>query len=119
MAMIRHRAAVGSDVPMRLLHSAKRADDLIYRGELDELAARGDGFETFFTLTREQPEGWQGYGRRVDSEILAEIGWGPNADPRAFVCGPTGFVEAVASALVESGHPPQRVKTERFGPTGG
>jgi ferredoxin-NADP reductase len=119
MAMARHRFAAGSDAPMRLLYSAKRADDLIYRAELDELAARGDGFETFFTLTREQPEDWQGYGRRVDGDMLAEVGWGPEDDPRAFVCGPTGFVEAVASALVESGHPPQRVKTERFGPTGG
>jgi ferredoxin-NADP reductase len=119
MAMARHRFAVESDAHMRLLYSAKRADDLIYRGELDELATRGHGFETFFTLTREQPDGWQGYGRRVDGEMLAEVGWGPEADPHAFVCGPTGFVEAVASALVESGHPPQRVKTERFGPTGG
>jgi ferredoxin-NADP reductase len=119
MAMIRHRYAVGSDAPVRLLYSAKRADDVIYRAELNELAARSDGFETYFTLTREQPAGWRGYGRRVDGEMLAEVGWDPEADPHAFVCGPTGFVEAVASALVESGHPPARVKTERFGPTGG
>ena len=119
MAMIRHRAAIGSDAPMRLLYSAKRADDLIYRAELDEIAGRGDGFETFFTLTRGQPEGWTGYGRRVDGEMLAEVGWDPEEDPRAFVCGPTGFVESVASALVESGLAPARVKTERFGPTGG
>jgi len=65
MAMIRHRAAVGSDVPMRLLYSVKTLGDLIYRDELEELAGRGDGFETFFTLTREQPEGWTGYTRRV------------------------------------------------------
>ena len=119
MAMIRHRRAAGSHAPMRLLCSAKRADDLIYRRELEELAAHGDGFAPFFTLTREQPDGWQGFGRRVDRELLAEVGWPAAEDPRAFVCGPTGFVEAVASGLVESGLPPQRVKTERFGPTGG
>ena len=119
MAMARHRAAKGSDAPMRLLYSAKREDDLIFRAELDELAGRGDGFEAFFTLTREQPEGWQGYGRRVDAEMLAEVGWPAQEDPVALVCGPTGFVEAVASALVASGWPPERVKTERFGPTGG
>src|SRR5262245_30236790 len=118
MAMIRHRFAVASDAPVRLLYSAKHGEDLIYRTELDALAARGDGFEKYFTLTREQPAGWHGYARRVDGEMLAEVGWDPAADPRAFVCGPTGFVEAVASALVESGHPPARVKTERFGPTG-
>jgi len=119
MAMIRHRAAVGSSSPMRLLYSAKRLDDVIYRKEIEELAARGDGFEAFFTLTREQPEGWQGFGRRVDGELLAEVGWPVADDPHTFVCGPTGFVETVASALVESGVAPARVKTERFGPTGG
>jgi ferredoxin-NADP reductase len=119
MAMIRHRAAVGSSSPMRLLYSAKRLDDVIYRKEIEELAARGDGFEAFFTLTREQPEGWQGFGRRVDGELLAEVGWPVADDPQTFVCGPTGFVETVASALVESGIAPARVRTERFGPTGG
>jgi ferredoxin-NADP reductase len=119
MAMVRHRIAAKSDAPMRLLYSAKRADDLIYRSELEELAGRSDGFEAFFTLTREQPSEWQGYGRRVDRELLAEVGWPLDDKPLVFVCGPTGFVEAVASALVESGVPPERVKTERFGPTGG
>ena len=119
MAMIRHRRAAGSDAPMRLLYSAKRADDLIYREELEELAGRGNGFETFFTLTREQPDGWQGFGRRVDRELLDEVGWPAADDPLAYVCGPTAFVEAVASALVDSGLPPHRIKTERFGPTGG
>ena len=51
--------------------------------------------------------------------MLAEVGWPAQEDPVALVCGPTGFVEAVASALVASGWPPERVKTERFGPTGG
>jgi len=119
MAMTRHRFAAGSDAPMRLLYSAKREDDLIYRAELDELAGRAGGFETFYTLTREQPPGWQGYRRRVDAEMLTEVGWPAAENPVAFICGPTGFVEAVASALVASGWPPERVKTERFGPTGG
>ena len=119
MAMIRHRRAAGSDAPMRLLYSAKRAEELIYREELEELAGRSDGFEAFFTLTREQPDGWQGFGRRVDRELLNQVGWPVSEDPHAFVCGPTGFVEAVASSLVESGLPPHRIKTERFGPTGG
>jgi ferredoxin-NADP reductase len=119
MAMIRHRAATASSTPMRLLYSAKKLEDVIYRAELVELASRGEGLEVFFTLTREQPPGWEGFGRRVDRELLAEVGWPAKDDPLALVCGPTGFVEAVASALVESGLPPERVKTERFGPTGG
>jgi ferredoxin-NADP reductase len=55
---------------------------------------------------------------RVDGELLDHVGFGPNENPRMYVCGPTGFVEAVASALVRLGHAPERVHTERFGPTG-
>jgi ferredoxin-NADP reductase len=50
--------------------------------------------------------------------MLAEVGPSPAARPHVFVCGPTPFVEAVAEALVTLGHEPQRIKTERFGPTG-
>ena len=119
MAIIRHRAAVGGGVPMRLLYSAKRLEDVIYRDELEKLAGQGEGLEVFFTLTREQPHDWTGYGRRVDRDLLAEVGWPAADNPLAYICGPTGFVEAVASALVETGLPPAHVKTERFGPTGG
>ena len=119
MSMLRHRAASGSAVPMRLLFSAKTEAGLIYREELDELAERGDGFEVVYTLTREQPGGWRGRTGRVDRELLGEVAWPAADEPLAFVCGPTGFVEAVSSALVELGLAPHRVKTERFGPTGG
>ena len=119
MAMIRHRRAAGSEASMRLLYSAKRANDLIYRDELEELARRVDGFEAFFTLTREQPDGWQGFGRRIDAEMLEAVGPPPAAAPRVFVCGPTGFVEQAADLLVALGHAPAAIRAERFGPTGG
>ena len=114
MAMLRHRRAAGSDVPARLLYSSRTLEDVIYRAELDELDA-----EVVHTLTREQPPGWTGYSRRVDAELLDEVAWPAAQDPRVFVCGPTPFVETVAGTLVELGYPPQRVKTERFGATGG
>jgi ferredoxin-NADP reductase len=118
MAMARHRAARGRNVPTRLLYSSRSLDEVIYRHELDQLAANGDGFEVVHTLTREQPPGWTGYARRVDGEMLADVAW-PVADgPTAFVCGPTAFVEGVADSLTELGYAPERVKTERFGPTG-
>jgi ferredoxin-NADP reductase len=115
MAMARQRAADGNDVPTRLLYSARSWDDVIYRDELARLA--DDGFEVAYTLTRKQPEGWKGYSRRVDRQLLAEVA--PEQLSLAFVCGPTPFVETVAQALVDLGHEPSRVKTERFGPTGG
>jgi ferredoxin-NADP reductase len=119
MAMTRHRAAVMSDVPARMIASARSLDDLLYRSELEELAARGDGFDLNITLTRSTPPGWTGYQRRVDRDLLEQVAWPAAQMPRAFVCGPTGFVEAVAEALVALGHEPGRIKTERFGPTGG
>lgn len=119
MAMLRHRAARSSDVPVRLLYSARDLGDVIFRPELDRLAAAGDGAEVKLTLTRARPPGWTGYGRRVDAEMLGEVAWPSERRPLAFVCGPTPFVEAVASALVTLGQDPGRIRTERFGPTGG
>jgi ferredoxin-NADP reductase len=115
-AMLRHRQRSGNDLPVRLLYSSRSLDDVIYR---DELGATSDGVEVVFTLTREQPPGWTGHARRVDAALLNEVAWPPDENARAFVCGPTSFVETVADGLVELGYPPVRVKTERFGATGG
>jgi ferredoxin-NADP reductase len=117
MAMIRLRATAGGAPDARLLFSSRSWDDVIYRNELERLD--GDGLRVVHTLTRSQPDSWTGYGRRVDAEMLAEVGPSPAERPHVYVCGPTPFVEAVAEALVQLGHEPQRVKTERFGPTGG
>jgi ferredoxin-NADP reductase len=115
-AMLRERRRSGSEVPARLLYSSRSPGDVIYRAELDQLT---DGVEVVQTLTREQPEGWTGYARRVDAKLLGEVAWPAEQGPLAFVCGPTSFVESVADSLVALGYPPARVKTERFGPTGG
>jgi ferredoxin-NADP reductase len=119
MAMIRHRAARGSRVPTRLLYSARSVEEIIYKKELDQLSERADGLEVFYTLTRSQPPDWRGGSRRIDRAMLAEFGFAAGQRQLCMVCGPTPLVEAVASTLVELGNPPDRVKTERFGPTGG
>ena len=115
-AMLRHRLRSGSDVAVRVLYSSRSIDDVIYRHELDRSA---DGVEVIYTLTRDRPPGWDGYARRVDAALLDEVAWPVDENPRVFVCGPTSFVETVASELVALGYPPQHVKTERFGATGG
>jgi ferredoxin-NADP reductase len=111
-AMLRHRAAAGSVVPARLLVSARRLADVYYREELPRLA------ELRLTLTREVPPGWTGPTGRVDAAMLEAFAPAPAEDPRTFVCGPTAFVETVAGALVDLGHDPLRISTERFGPSG-
>ena len=117
MAMARHRAATGSDVPVRLLLSSRTWDDVIYRDELAQLAGRNDGFEVVHTLTRAQPDGWTGYARRVDEDMLREVAWPAGGAARTYVCGPTAFVETVAQSLVALRYDPGRVRTERFGAT--
>jgi ferredoxin-NADP reductase len=119
MAMLRARVAAGSDVPVKLLLSARTADDVIYRAELESLSRDHPGVEIIQTLTRTEPTDWTGYSRRVDREMLAEVAWPATDEPRCFVCGPTGFVETVASALVDLGYGADRIRAERFGPSGG
>jgi ferredoxin-NADP reductase len=119
MAMLRHRAAAGSAVPTRLLYSSRSLEDVIFRAELERLVATDTQLGVIHTLTRVQAPDWSGYRRRIDAEMLAEVAWPPDQHPLAYVCGPTPLVESVAIALVELGHEAGRVKTERFGPTGG
>ena len=115
-AMLRHREAVGSDVPVRLLYSSRSLDEVIYREELEHAAAE-HGADVRFTLTRRRPEGWQGYDRRIDRALLAEVAWPVADDPLVYICGPTGFVETAAGSLVDLGHDARRIRTERFGPS--
>jgi ferredoxin-NADP reductase len=118
MAMLRARRSAGATVDSRLLLSARTVGDVYYREELEGLAT--DSVDVRITLTRsEAPPGWRGWTRRIDREMLTELGPAPSELPRAYVCGPTPFVEEAARLLVELGHEPTRVHTERFGPTGG
>jgi ferredoxin-NADP reductase len=114
MSMLRHRRHSGSDAEARLLLSARSPQDVLFA---DELAALG--VEPVITYTREAPPGWTGYARRVDRAMLEEAVIPPGRSPRVFVCGPTGLVESVADDLVALGHDPSRIRTERFGATGG
>ena len=118
MAMLRHRAAAGREAPATLLYSSRAFEDVIYREELDALAAGDATLTVAHTLTRSQPEGWEGYARRIDEDMLAEVFGGADPEATAFVCGPTRFVEVAAKGLVGLGYDPSRVRTERFGPSG-
>lgn len=119
MAIIRHRANWDHKVPTKLLYSSRSYDDVIYREELDQLSANDSSLRVIHTLTRQQPPNWMSYRRRIDREMLADTAWLPTEKPLAFVCGATAAVEAVANYLLELGYEPERIKTERFGPTGG
>jgi ferredoxin-NADP reductase len=116
-AMLRHHRAVESTVSVRLLYSARTFDDVIYRDELAKLDAEAE-IHVNVTLTRGQPDGWDGYSRRIDRELLEDVSWPPSERPLTYVCGPTSFVETATSELVELGHDSALIRTERFGATG-
>lgn len=119
MAMIRHRANWDNRVPTKLLYSSRSYDDVIYLEELDHLSKNDSSLRVIHTLTRRQPQNWMSYARRIDRAMLADTAWLPAEKPLAFTCGSTAVVEKVATYLQELGYEPERIKTERFGPTGG
>jgi ferredoxin-NADP reductase len=119
MAMLRHRDRNKRRIPASLLYSSRSLEDVIYREELDAMARGDSDLRVVNTLTRKQPDGWLGPRRRIDKELLAEACIPPEQSPKTFVCGPTPLVENVSTLLVELGHDPRAVRTERFGPTGG
>jgi ferredoxin-NADP reductase len=116
-SMLRHCVATESTVAVRLFCSSRSLTDILYRDELLHLAAY-DEVDIRFTLTREWPEGWGGHRGRIDRQMLDEVSWPPDAQPLIYICGSSGFVETAASALIESGHHPERIKTKQHGPTG-
>jgi ferredoxin-NADP reductase len=117
-AMLRHWAVARPPVEVRVLHSARSLDDVIYLDELMRLAAFEE-VDLRIALTRAWPDGWRGHRGRIDRDFLKGAAWPPKDQPHIYVCGPTAFVEATAAALVENGQRPNTIKTERFGPTGG
>ncbi len=119
MAMLRHRARRKVRAPALLLYSSRSLEDVIYREELDAMMRRDPDLRVVNTLTRKQPEGWMGHRGRIDKALLAEACFPPEQSPKVYVCGPTPFVEDVSRLLVELGHDPLTIKTERFGPSGG
>ena len=117
-SMLRHWATTSRRVPVRLLYSARSWSEVIYRDELVGYAAPHGQAEVCFALTREWPQGFAGHTGRITRDLLADVSGTPKDRPIVYVCGPTGFVEAAAQWLVEIGHAPDRIRTERFGPSG-
>lgn len=115
-SMIRHQRSTYSEVPVRLLYSARSIDDALYRSEVMGWAA-SDEIDVNLVLTRVQPPGWRGYQRRIDQSMLDEVAWDPGQPQLTYICGPTSFVESAANLLVQAGHNPSRIRIERFGGT--
>ena len=116
-AMLRHHIASGSHAAVRLLYSARSFDEVLYRKELESLMS-DHHIAIHTTLTRTWPKDWEGHRGRINPELLRDVSWPPDQHPLIYICGPTGFVEAIAGQLVEAGNDTSRIRTERFGPSG-
>ncbi len=117
MSMLRHRKRQASTVPAALLYSSRSFEDIIYRAELEALAA-DPALNLTITLTRSAPPGWLGHTRRIGKAMIEEAGFGPETMPQIFICGSNSIVESISNFLIELGHAPALIKTERFGPSG-
>jgi ferredoxin-NADP reductase len=120
MAMIRSHAASASPVLFKLLYSVRGPRDVFYADELRELAAASAAsgnptLEVTIVYTRLAPPEWPVAPGRLTREVLEAQTVPASLTPDVFVCGPTGFVEAVATWLVDLGHDADLVRTERFG----
>jgi ferredoxin-NADP reductase len=115
MSMVRTRAAANAATPMRLVYSVRTDAEVLYATELRRLAAESNGLDISLVYTREAPDGAARPAGRIDASLLGEIAWHPDDGAINYVCGPTAFVETMADLLVAAGHPPMRIRTERFG----
>src|SRR5262249_62144834 len=91
-------------------------DNVWYSDELHALSAYGIGVTLVYT--RASPPDQPRPPGRIDRDLLKEATWPSSLSPTCYVCGPTSFVEGVAGLLTALGHSPDRIRTERFGPTG-
>ena len=118
MAMVRSRASASSAAPFRLLYSVREPAAALYRDELQALASRDASVSLSYAYTRATPPGWTQPPGRIDAALITDTTWPASLGPTCYVCGPTSFVENAASLLTACGHRPDRIRTERFGPTG-
>ena len=120
MSMARAHAAAASPAPFRLLYSVRTPASVYYREELDELGRDPSApLAVSFVYTRETPPGWEGPPGRLSAERLRAATIPADASPTFYICGATAFVETVSGWLVDDGHDPARIRTERYGGIGG
>jgi ferredoxin-NADP reductase len=119
MAMIRSRASAGSTAPFRLLYSVREPGAVFYREELEPRSEQDRAVMLTYAYTRAAPKNWPRPPARIDAALIASTTWPSKLVPTCYVCGPTPFVESVAGYLSACGNHHDKIKTERFGPTGG
>ncbi len=108
MAMLRAARRAGRSDLLRLVVSVRTPADLYYADELP-------GRECTLVYTRDAPPGSERPpGRLRDADLAPLVSGGVTA----YVCGSPPFADAASRLLVDQGVPVDRIRVERFGPTG-
>jgi ferredoxin-NADP reductase len=108
MAMLRLARRRGQSARVRLVVSVRTPDDLYYAAELP-------GPETAVVYTRSSPpSASRPAGRLTRDDIASAV----MPETTAYVCGSTGFADAATDLLIDAGLAAERIRVERFGPTG-
>ncbi|MER8387925.1 hybrid-cluster NAD(P)-dependent oxidoreductase [Mesorhizobium sp. M1428] len=113
MSMLRAFTDRAADQDIRFIHSAKTPDDIIFRLELDALAARFPNVQVTCICSKEDPA-WTGPTGRINSEILLTLV--PDLHNRTvFACGPESYMKAARGWLEAIGVAPSQYHEESFG----
>jgi predicted ferric reductase len=96
-----------------LLYRARHDTDLVFRRELEQLAA-GRGVQVLYLIGRRGRDGsWLPAGWGDDADALRRLV--PDiADHDVFTCGPDAWMAAVSLAARGAGVPAERIHLERF-----
>ncbi len=112
MSMSRWIYDTGADCDVVFFHSARNANEVIFRDELALLAARQKNFHLAISLTGKSAS--MGLKGRLTPEMLAVIC--PDfSDRMVFVCGSNGFMEGTKQMLADLNFPMANYHQESFG----
>jgi ferredoxin-NADP reductase len=115
MSMSRWLCDTASEVDIIFFHSVRSPRDLIFRSELELMAARYPNFKLAVTVTGSKTgSSWLGYRGRLNESMLSVIA--PDFERRnIYVCGSNSFTTTVKSLLEEVGFPMENYYEESFG----
>ena len=111
--MAEYAADKALPIPIRLVHSNRSEDEIVYRPELDALEKQNPRFRVLYTLTRNDGKGWQGRTGRIDQELLSEAAR-DLSDPIYYVTGTPSMVVGTLRLLRELNVPDSNIEIEAF-----
>src|SRR5581483_5034580 len=112
ISIVRYVCDAATDTRVTLLHSARSAEEHLYRAELEQMAAANPRFRCVFLVSRPGAAQATSHTGRIDRRLLLDIGIDPSA--LYFVCGPCQMIDDVIALLRDLGVPDAQLRFERW-----